>query len=282
MRHILISLSMYGPEMPVEWNELRLEMIESTSAPSIRYQTTRDFEWLVTLHPDDPLLARRIAAFESGGVGCRFVYLDPASPTRLGEPEGRVNPGLAASTVENWWEVSWRIDQLLSPVLSELHEPMLLTRFDDDDAFATDALQRVEAAAAGNRDPNPVVWMLPQGLLVWYTPPTPTEIQPFRHPLNGFSSFQVPPGSRIHPFSYGHNKVADHLPVRVVDEEIAWAEFRHHDNMSRFSRKHARASGRLVGVGGASGTEMTLGQTIGLTEASTLLAKIPLDWRRWQ
>ena len=277
MKHLVITLSMYGPEVDLAWNAGRIDLVAANSAPSMAAQTTRDFEWMVCVHPDDPMLAQRMAAFSKGAV-CRFVYFNPSADKRTDPVEGRVNARADDALVENWRQVSYRVDQLILPVIRELDQPLLLTRFDDDDAFTTDALARIQAVA--QPEPEPVLWMQPQGFVVWATPPV--EIQPFRHPANGFSSIQAPPGSRIHPFTYGHNRVVDHLPMRVVDEKPAWLMFRHEDNMSLLSRKHARTQGRTAGVGGASGTEMTFGKTVPIAQGLTpqFRAMFPLDWKR--
>lgn len=279
MKHLVITLSMYGPEVDVDWNARRVDLVEANSAPSIAAQTTRDFEWMVCLHPDDPLLDRRIKAF-SEGADCRFVYYDPEGEKRNDPVEGRVNARASGALVENWRQVSYRVDRLILPVIREHDQPLLLTRFDDDDAFAVDAFARIQSVL--QPEAKPVLWMQPQGFVIWAT--HPIEIQPFRHPANGFSSIQAPPGSRIHPFSYGHNRVVDHLPMRIVDEEPAWVMFRHEDNMSLLSRKHARVQGRTAGVGGASGTEMTFGRSVPLARGLTpeFRGMFPLDWdRQW-
>lgn len=281
MKHLVITLSIYSPEVEREWNENRVRMVESNSAPSMAAQTTRDFEWMVCLHPHDPFLERRIAAF-SAGAECRFVYFDPESPQRNDPVDGRVNHRASDALIENWRQASWRVDRMILPMIQELDRPLLMTRFDDDDAFAIDAFERIQAAA--KPEPEPVVLMQPEGYIVWATPPI--EVQPFRHPANGFSSILAPAGSHVHPYTYGHNRVVDRLPVRVVDDDVAWLMFRHEDNMSVFRRNHARKAannGPVMGTGGAADNVLTFAKPYSLAKAPPGFREMfPLNWdRQW-
>lgn len=102
-----------GPDYPLDANRRRIELTRGITAPSVSAQGG-DWTWIVWLHPDDPLRADRLAAFESAGHEVIPVVED------------------AAPAID--WD-----------------GPVLTTRIDDDDAFAVGAFDRLRAAADGLR-----------------------------------------------------------------------------------------------------------------------------------
>lgn len=68
MNHSFVIRSAYAPSVPLDINEYRLAMTELFCIPSLAAQTRKDFIIELRINPHDPLLERRMAAFQSVGV----------------------------------------------------------------------------------------------------------------------------------------------------------------------------------------------------------------------
>lgn len=250
MIHRILTVSVYGPAVPVEVNAARVERIRAMSAASLAGQVGGvEVEWVVAVGNDDPLLAERMAAFRSSGLPCRFLTHDPTLPPdqRLEAAElANEDPTAQArylnrgQLADAWLEVFRRVGQLFAGEVAGT-EQLLLTRHDDDDALARDAVARIQAAARA-AGPGDRAWVLPAGFLLWREP---TQVQPYRHPSSGFMTFQVH-RQRRHPFEVSHNRVADVMQLLEVDEEPGWLQHRHESNVSRLDRGRVGQRGRTT------------------------------------
>lgn len=229
MTHVLLTVSAYGPAVPVGVNRRRLNLFRGMAAASLRAQTVRDVEWIVLLDRDDPLRMERVRVAESAGLPCRFIYFDPTLPEDdQAETGPLIDPGKRARflnegpVADSWFRVFYRAGRLFNMALPD--RPSLITRLDDDDAVTPDFLARIRAAATAEER---VAWIFPEGFLIW-----PDGYRPYRHGTNMFVTHQNPPEG-VHPFAISHNRVQHHLQVRFVDEQPAWAWLRHDDNLSK-------------------------------------------------
>ena len=73
MRHFVLTRSVYGPEWSDEANARRLTITAAVTARLMAAQTTRDWTWVVALHPDDPLLELRREVFRAAAPAYREI-----------------------------------------------------------------------------------------------------------------------------------------------------------------------------------------------------------------
>lgn len=208
MRHVVLTRSAYGrpyqgrPAISLAANRARLALLMGITARAMAAQTARLWSWIVLVDEADPLLAERRAAFESVGVPVRYLAWDG---------------GLSM------YRAAWA-DAIGLPA----SEPVLVTRLDDDDALAPDALERVQRAAIGSDEPGRVIWMLPEGFRVFRG-----RYARMRHEANSWATLQVPPGDTATVYDFGHKRATGFAPVRMVDDYPGWLFVRHPDTISR-------------------------------------------------
>lgn len=118
MRHYLLTRSAYGPDVPLEVNRRRLELLRGITVRSLAAQTERRLTWLVLIDPKDPLLAERTAVLESAGYP---LVLAPATDLIRDHYYDRPQTRTWRQTIER-------------------DGPTLTSRIDDDDAYAPFAL----------------------------------------------------------------------------------------------------------------------------------------------
>lgn len=245
--HFLLTIAVWDPAVDLAVNRRRLELARASIVPSIAAQTRRDFTWVVAVHPADPLRAERLEVFAGGGVEVLEAPYSVELPTseiseiavspRLRDVAQRKTVLSGAPGTGTWVDVLERAGALFDRVLPE--GPMLLTRVDDDDAFAPDAFARIRAAADSEPPPadgRRVCWNLPAGFLVW----NGRMFAPYRHRSPGFITFQVWPPDRLHPLAIAHTRAREWATMRNVDEEPGWVWNRHGANISRMGRPENR------------------------------------------
>jgi hypothetical protein len=212
-----LTRSAYGPEWSVEANRRRLEITRAVTAASLAAQTV-DWTWLVVLDERDPLLEERRSAF---GDCIPILWRPPDNPQaatwdRHGQSARKVQR-IAAEA----YRAPWRAHIPDGPVL--------MTRLDDDDALAPDALARYQHAARNAR--RRMVFMLPQGVRVWKG-----RYEVVRHTTNAMHTLFAPNGDDMTVYDYGHRKVAKVAPVVMVDQAWGWLWVRHRDTISGWKR----------------------------------------------
>lgn len=112
IKHIVIVRSAYPANTKTGYLKKRLALTRGICLESLKSQTNHNFELLVTIRQDDPLLADRKRLF----AGLPF-------PVNL--------------------STNWRA------YLQAQRMPTLQTRLDDDDALAVDFIERLQAKADG-------------------------------------------------------------------------------------------------------------------------------------
>lgn len=68
MQHVIVIRSAYGPDVPLEVNEVRLRITEAVCVPSLAAQTCKEFVIELRVDLNDPFGERRIAAFTAIGA----------------------------------------------------------------------------------------------------------------------------------------------------------------------------------------------------------------------
>jgi hypothetical protein len=191
------------------WLAERFDLFERYCLPSIAAQTSAAFDWIIYFDENTPEPFReRIAACQQAfAFHAYFTGLFPGS-------------GWARSVRE---------------VLGIDSGLLLTTRLDNDDALASDFVERLHAAVvAGGLAPGS--WNFTNGFVVGSS-----RAYALAHPANAFFSWLEPagPAMRTAP-SIMHLDIADHGPVFQIAGPGAWAQMVHGGNVSNKLR------GRLV------------------------------------
>jgi hypothetical protein len=203
VRHVILTRSAYGPGWDIDANRRRLAMTRAVTIASLASQTSRDFRWLVLLHPSDPLLPERMAAF--GSIGAEFLYLDAS--------------GTSAQVASMAYRAGW------AEAIGPRNETIAMTRLDDDDGFAPWAMAKIQERARGIS--RRTVLLFPFGFRVWDGAYTGV-----RHGSNAMHTLVTPAGDRMTVYDYLHRQVRKVAPLRVVDPRPAWIWSRHPDTIS--------------------------------------------------
>ena len=222
MRHLLLTRSAYGPDVPLSVNRRRLRLLAGVAARSVSAQAERDFTWLVLIDPRDPLLRARTAAIASAGVP---YVLAPAGNmercySRADRPQGP------------WAEaIEW-------------DGPTLTSRLDDDDAYAPWALSLfTRAAATADRR---CILSLPAGYRIYAGR---MDVRVDR--LTQFISLYAPTGDRTTVMDVDHTQAPTLAPVEPVTQRPSWLWIRHRDARSANSPASTRRREGMVRVTGA-------------------------------
>ena len=200
LKYAILTRSAYGPDWTREANARRLAVTEAITVPTIRAQTFRGFEWHVLVHEKDPLLRRRVKAFESAGVPVHLLFTDAR--------------GTPQEVAVACYKAAWR--DSVGP------GPAAMMRLDDDDGLAPDAFARLQPLASSSRQPTALVF--PIGIRVWAGRYTFV-----RHASNAMQTLVSEVGS---VYDYLHRRVRQHALVRFVDRKPAWLWYRHPDTIS--------------------------------------------------
>lgn len=211
MNHYVLTRSAFAPDVHIELNRRRLQLLREVTARSLASQTA-PFTWVVALHPRDPLRADREAIVrELDGVAIDCT----TRPVRVpwSNHVGSYIQQLAASA----YFADWR--SAMTP------GPRLQMRLDDDDAIATDYLARIQAAARRCRQRRIFVAM--SGIR--------TDGQtwaPCRDATRLMQNLFTPADDDLCVYDFGHRRAASVAPVDVVSVDIGWLYLRHVDAIS--------------------------------------------------
>ena len=182
------------------------------TARSLAAQTTKDWEWVVLLDRHDPFLKRRQRVVRSVGVPTRIFYTE-------GDGEDLQRDAALAYRAE------W------GSVVDSAHGHVLMTRMDDDDALAPNALQRVQEAWEWEPSDERRVYIIPEGFRVWNG-----HYDPVRHESNAWATLATPPGDALTVYGYSHKRVENFAAVQLLEGEPGWLWVRHRDAMSGHRR----------------------------------------------
>jgi hypothetical protein len=237
--HYVLTRSVYGPECSAAANARRLEITRAVTVRLMVQQTTKDWAWIVAVHPDDPLLDDRLALFRSAGVPVHPIHWKPddvhAAPwDRHGDSRTTTVQKVAATA----YKAPWRSVMESGAVVQ--------TRIDDDDGFTVDALERIQRAAVGLASRR--VLMLPEGYRVF----AGRYVRVYQA-NNAMHSLFTPAADDLCVYDYGHTRtyLGGHqdlgpgqrprrfgphpgapAPTTFVDTEPAWLWVRHRDTIS--------------------------------------------------
>jgi hypothetical protein len=188
-------------------------------------QTSRAWTWVVLFDRCDPLLEQRMAVFAAAApTFVPMLWTPPEKPT--GAPwarhrgTGTLIQGIAAAA----YHAPWR------EAMGDPSGFVLMTRLDDDDGLAVDALARYQDAAGKVRKRRTIL-MLPSGVRVWRS-----RYADVQHRRNAMHTLITPPGDRITVYDYGHASCHRAAPIVEVDQQWGWLWVRHRDTISGWKR----------------------------------------------
>ncbi|ACZ31708.1 hypothetical protein Xcel_2694 [Xylanimonas cellulosilytica DSM 15894] len=211
--HVLVTrfnLPSPGPESLIRaqdgWLAERIELFETYTVPSVRHQTVRDFRWIVYLDPQSPAwLVERLAPLVDDGL-ITPIYTEHATWENVRD-DARAVTGGAGSI-------------------------LITTNLDNDDALATDFVERLQQRATpGRRE----ALYLGYGLIVHGD-----RVYLRRDPHNAFCSVAEPWDGALTAWRDWHIGLSDHMPAETLDGPPAWLQVVHGKNVSN------RVRGRLV------------------------------------
>ncbi len=211
MRQYVLTRSAFPPALwSLADNRARLAVTRAVTAPLMAAQTLRDWTWIVLLDPRDPLLAERVATYEAAApTFCPLLWTAPDE-----RRDRRPRQALAADAYHG---APWR--SLVGPA----DDTVLLTRIDDDDGFAPDALGWIREAAEGIAERT--ILVLPSG--VWLSRGAYVDVI---HRRNAWQTLVTPPGDEGCVYGYPHTKPI--APVRMLERRWGWVWVRHEASIS--------------------------------------------------
>jgi hypothetical protein len=220
VRHYVLTRSAYGPAWTIEANRRRLNMTRAVTVRLMAAQTSRNWTWIVLLDRRDPLYDERCAVFAAAAP--TFIALPWTPP---GNPKAAPWDRNASSTTAVQriaaaaYKAPWR------EVIGPREDTVLMTRLDDDDGLAVDAIARYQAAA--RRVTKRTILMLPSGVRIWRG-----LYADVRHLRNAMHTLVTPPGDGGCVYDYGHAKCERAAPIVMVDQRWGWLWVRHRDTIS--------------------------------------------------
>ena len=217
MRQYVLTRSAFGLGWDPAASRRRLEITRAVTARLMTRQTVTDWSWVVLLDSRDPYLDLRYAVYRDSAPNFLPIVWAPPEERRSSR-DARILQRIAAAD----YKAPWR-----SVIPSD--EPAIMTRLDDDDGLAPDALARYAAAAEGLTVPTAL--MLPQGIRVWRG-----RYIEVRHEQNAMHALVTPAGSTMCVYDYGHTKLRSHVPVKMLDNAPGWLWVRHVDTISGWRR----------------------------------------------
>lgn len=222
LEHFVLTRSAYGAAWDREANRRRLELFRGVTCRTMAAQTERRATWILLLDVRDPMAGHRILAAEATGLTVRIQWWDQAgvdlAPAAWDPKPNTPRQLVAASAYRAPW----------NEAIGTRSSTTLLTRLDDDDGFATTALERIRAAAEASAIAGRAAFLLPRGIRVWRG----LEVDVV-HPTNAWATLQTPAGDELTVYDYGHRQVRGQgFPVVDVDDELGWLWVRHDDTIS--------------------------------------------------
>lgn len=224
MNHYVLTRAVYDPEL---WDEAanrrRFELMRGITARSLAAQeiTPEPFEWVVQVHPGDPLLNHRRRVVESVGGRIILTTGEPPTPelrrlaaTRGDGPTGRARELLAVAAYRGW-----------AAELGESDGLRLTTRIDDDDAFAPGALRIVQERAARLKFSGILVH--PTGFRVYAG-----RYDIVRHDTNAWQTYAAFGEDNTVVYDYPHRRARAYAPLIFISGSPQWLWVRHEDALS--------------------------------------------------
>jgi hypothetical protein len=222
-----MTRSSYGPEWDIEANHRRLAITRAVTAELLAKQTSEDWSWVVLLDERDPLWQDRVDLMrETVGSGRMVPML--WTPPDNAEPAPWDKHGHATDRSQRVAATAYKFDGWRSSV-GIRDDQVLMTRLDDDDGLAVDAINRVQLAARGLEERAAL--MMPVGVRVW-----DGRFSWVRHPTNAMHTLSTPPGDETTVYDYGHRLVERGQPVITVDQKPGWIWVRHADTISGWKK----------------------------------------------
>jgi hypothetical protein len=218
VKHYVLTRSAYGPAWDIAANARRLAVTKAVTARLLSLQTCSDWTWIVLLDERDPLLRDRMAMYADHSPTFLPIVWTPDERVVASRPRSSLErrQRMAAADYRAPWRDSVPAD-----------DTVLMTRLDDDDGLAPDAVERFQRTAGSVR----AVLMFPVGIRVWRG-----RYVDVRHERNAMHTLLTPPGDTLCVYDYSHAKVAQNVPVTMVDEEPGWLWVRHRDTISGWRR----------------------------------------------
>ena len=228
MRHFVFTRAVYGPSWDLEANRRRLDVTQAVTARLMAAQTNRDWAWVVALDSRDELLAERQAVFAAASpTFIPLVWTPPGDPKAAPWDKQGAKANTVQKIAATAYRAPWRKAAGISP-----DERVMMTRLDDDDGLAPDALVRYRRAAL--RTSKRTILMLPSGVRVWRG-----QYSDVRHLRNAMHTLVTPPGDGTCVYDYGHAKCDKAAPIVMVDQQWGWIWVRHRDTISGWKRADA-------------------------------------------
>lgn len=218
-----MTRSSYGPEWDIEANRRRLEITRAVTSELLAKQTCDDFTWVVLMDRRDELLKEREALVRDTVPSTVLCYWTPddVSPAPWDRAKRHTYSQMVAATA--YKSHAWGL------AVGERDDQILMTRLDDDDGLAVDAIERFQLAARGLE--RRTALMMPIGIRVW-----DGKFSWVRHTTNAMHTLSTPPGDETTVYDYGHRLVERGQPVVNVDNSIGWLWVRHPDTISGWKK----------------------------------------------
>ena len=218
-RHYVLTRSAYGPAWSLAANRRRLEVTRAVTARLMELQTDRDWTWVVVLDREDPLLEEREAVFAAVSDFVPLLWTPPERPKSAPWDKHAASNGPRQKIAYEAYRAPWR-EAIGNPT-----GPLAMTRLDDDDGLAPDAMARYRSAAARVRRTS--ILMLPQGIRVFHG-----RYSPVTHNRNAMHTLVTMAGESKCVYDYGHATCHKAAPVVMVDHRPGWIWVRHQDTIS--------------------------------------------------
>lgn len=213
MRQYVLTRSAYGPAWERSSNRRRLAMTRIVTARLLELQTVTDWTWVVLLEERDPLLRDRLALYADSAP--RFVPLVGRAP----DPPRRFAAAARQRIAADSYAAPWR------DAVGPADDLVIMSRLDDDDGLAPDALERFRRAAVGLE--RRTILMLPSGVWTWAG-----TFSSVVHVANAMHALVTPLNDHGHVYQYPHTKARTIAPVIDVDDAWGWLWVRHADTIS--------------------------------------------------
>lgn len=228
VKHYVLTRAAYGPVWDLRANRRRLEVTRAVTAPLMAAQTDRDWTWVVLLDVRDPLISDRRAAFAAAAPSFVGVDWSPPSAPKAAPWDRHAGETTTVQRIAaEAYRAPWRA------TIGAGDEPLMMTRLDDDDGLAPDAIARYRAAAA--KVAGRAILMLPAGVRVWRE-----RYSVVRHERNAMHCLVTPAGDDLCVYDYGHAKCQRAAPIVMVDQRWGWIWVRHRDTISGWKRAEKR------------------------------------------
>lgn len=214
--HVLLTrfnLPSPGPERLIRassgWLARRVTLFESFCLPSVVRQSSGDFRWIIYSDPESPdWLRDKLSELSEGGRLFTAIYRESVPRPVLVADIRRVvgNPGSL----------------------------LLTTNLDNDDAIASDFVERVQALGRESIV-YPTALFLARGLIK-----SEKRLYLRQDPTNAFCSVIETWDAPVCCWSEWHNLLGQRMPVRAVGGKPGWLQVVHGGNVSN------RVRGRLT------------------------------------